>query len=111
MATGDPDDAVVVVGDFNTPPQAPSHRRFVDAGFVSLAGLAEHPAPTYQFYGIRLRCLDDIILSPDCRVRQHQVVELKPGNTYPSDHFGVLADIALSQDIDSHHPVDYIQTN
>ena len=97
IAAGDPTDAVLVMGDFNATPHAPSHRIFAEAGMDSLAARAAQssPAPTYQFYGIRLKCLDDIILSPDCRVRRHRVVDVKPGNTFPSDHFGFLADITL----------------
>ena len=70
-----------------------------------------HAAPTYQFYGIRLKCLDDIILSQDFRVRRHRIVDVKPGNTFPSDHFGILADITLTRGLDSRHPGHYIQTN
>ncbi len=69
------------------------------ADLTSVATLTGRPAgaSTYQFYGIRLKCLDGILLSRDFRVRQQRVVDVKPGNTFPSDHFQILADISLSE--------------
>ena len=49
--------------------------------------------PTYQFYGIRLRSLDEILVDRGWRVVQRRVLDVKPGNTFPSDHFGVLTDL------------------
>jgi endonuclease/exonuclease/phosphatase family metal-dependent hydrolase len=97
IALGDPTDAVLVVGDFNASPAAPSRRIFAAAALTSVAELAggSAPAPTYQFYGIRLKSLDDIFLSRDFQVRRHRVVDVKVGNTFPSDHFGILADVSL----------------
>jgi endonuclease/exonuclease/phosphatase family metal-dependent hydrolase len=97
VGSGDPSDAILIAGDFNATPEAPSRRLFEDAGLVSAAGLAGEPAgrPTYQFYGIPLRSLDGLYLGTGWRVLGYRVVDVKPGNTFPSDHFGVLADLGL----------------
>jgi endonuclease/exonuclease/phosphatase family metal-dependent hydrolase len=97
IASGDPSDALVVAGDFNAAPDAPSRQTFTAAGLRSVLELTGGKAPpsTYQFYGIRTKCIDDILLSGAWQVRSHRVVDAKPANTFPSDHFGVLADLAL----------------
>lgn len=90
-------DALLVVGDFNATPDSPSRRRFARAGFVSSAELAgeRRDPPTYHFYGVRLRNLDAILVGRGWRVVGHRILDVKPGNTFPSDHFGVMADLAL----------------
>jgi len=95
---GDPADAVLVTGDFNAGPAAPSRRLFTAAGLISTAELAGAApgAPTYQFYGIRLRNLDEILADRRWRVLDHRVLDVKPENTFPSDHFGVMADVILA---------------
>jgi endonuclease/exonuclease/phosphatase family metal-dependent hydrolase len=97
IAEGHPEDVVLVAGDFNASPDAPSRRLFAEAGLASVMGITGQSAaaPTYQFYGIRLKCLDGILVSQDIRVHRHRVVDVKPGNTFPSDHFGILADLLL----------------
>ena len=94
---GDPPDAVILAGDFNAVPSSASRRVFAAAGLTESAELAGHPAatPTYQWYGIRTRCLDGILLSSGWQVRHHHILDVKPGNTFPSDHFGVLADLTF----------------
>jgi endonuclease/exonuclease/phosphatase family metal-dependent hydrolase len=96
IARGDPADAVLVTGDFNAAAGAPSRRLFDEVGLASSAALGGESAarPTYQFYGIRLRSLDDILVNRGWSVRQHRVLDVKPGNTFPSDHFGVMADLS-----------------
>lgn len=99
IAAGDRTDGLIVAGDFNAPPGAPSRRLFADAGLADSAELDRRPAgtPTYQWYGIRLRCLDGILVGPGWQVRRHHILDVKPDNIYPSDHFGVLADLALGE--------------
>jgi endonuclease/exonuclease/phosphatase family metal-dependent hydrolase len=101
IARGDPTDAVLVAGDFNAPPGASSRQLFGESGLTSSAELAGAPSalPTYQFYGIRLRSLDEILLRNhrDWCVDQHRVLDVKPENTFPSDHFGVMADLRLRE--------------
>jgi endonuclease/exonuclease/phosphatase family metal-dependent hydrolase len=97
IAAGDRGDAVLLAGDFNATPASPTCRLFTGSGLANSADLAGKDAgsPTYHFYGIPLRCLDGIFVSPSWRVRRHLILDLKPQGTFPSDHFGVLADLAL----------------
>ena len=96
IGAGDPSDAVLVAGDFNAGRTPTSRRLFPEAGLVCGAQLAGQPAgqPTYQFYGIRLGCLDGLYLSRNWKLLDYRVVDVKPGNTFPSDHFGILADLS-----------------
>jgi endonuclease/exonuclease/phosphatase family metal-dependent hydrolase len=95
--SGDAADEVLLAGDFNAPPTSPSRGLFSEAGLSPAAESAGGPAgaPTYQFYGIRGRSLDEIYASRGWRSVGRWVVDAKPGNTFPSDHFGVLADLML----------------
>ncbi len=100
---GDPAEAVLVAGDFNAAPETQDRRLFEAVGFISTAECASAStvAPTYQFYGIRLRRLDDILVNRGWQVVNHQVVDAKPDNIFPSDHFGVMADLILENRGDS----------
>jgi endonuclease/exonuclease/phosphatase family metal-dependent hydrolase len=95
IAQGDPADGVVVTGDFNAPPGTPDRLLFGDAGLESSDALGGRVpgAATYQFYGIRLKSLDDVLVSRGWRVLARRVLDMKPGNTFPSDHFGVMVDL------------------
>jgi endonuclease/exonuclease/phosphatase family metal-dependent hydrolase len=99
VAAGERADAVLLTADFNAPPSAPSRRLFTEAGLADSAARAGKPAgvPTFQLYGIGLRCLDGILVDAHWVVRDHLVLRVKPGNTFPSDHFGLLADLALPE--------------
>jgi endonuclease/exonuclease/phosphatase family metal-dependent hydrolase len=99
IALGDPSDAVLVAGDFNAPSEAPSQRLFTEAGLVSSAKLVgkQTGSATYHFYGIRLRCLDAIFVNPSWRVYGHRLLDVKPDNMYPSDHFGIMVDLRLHE--------------
>lgn len=92
-------DEVLLAGDFNGAPSVPSRQRFSRSGLVPTAKSAGDPEdiPTYQFYGIRWRILDEIYASAGLRVVSRRVVDAKPGNTFPSDHFGVLADVTFKR--------------
>jgi endonuclease/exonuclease/phosphatase family metal-dependent hydrolase len=94
IQAGDPSDAILLAGDFNANPAAPSRRLFAEAGLRETAALAVRDAErTYHLSGWRLRCLDGILVSPGWRLHQYAVVNVKPGGVFPSDHFGVLADL------------------
>jgi endonuclease/exonuclease/phosphatase family metal-dependent hydrolase len=99
LAAVDPADAIVLAGDFNAAPAARSRREFEGAGLVSSAALMGKPAgtPTYQFYGIRLNSFDEILVDRRWLVVEHRVLDVKPRNTFPSDHFGVMADLILRE--------------
>jgi endonuclease/exonuclease/phosphatase family metal-dependent hydrolase len=96
---GDPSDAVFITGDFNAPPDTQDRRLLEAVGFVSSAQVSGVSASssTYQFYGIRLRRLDDILVDRSWRVVNQFVIDAKPGNTFPSDHFGVMADLVMKE--------------
>jgi endonuclease/exonuclease/phosphatase family metal-dependent hydrolase len=97
VGSGNSSDAILVAGDFNAAPDATCRRLFSAAGLESGAELAREPVtkPTYQLYGIRLGSLDGLYLSRGWRLQQYRIVDVKPGNTFPSDHFGVLADLGM----------------
>ena len=96
---GDPSDAVLITGDFNAPPDTQDRRLLEAVGFLStdqVSGVSAS-SPTYQFYGIRLRRLDDILIDRSWRIVNHYVIDAKPENTFPSDHFGVMADLVVKE--------------
>jgi endonuclease/exonuclease/phosphatase family metal-dependent hydrolase len=99
VAAGDRADAVLLTADFNASPAVPSRRLFSEAGLADSAERAGIPAgkPTFQLYGIGLWCLDGILVDQHWRVHQHFILQSKPKNTFPSDHFAVLADLALRE--------------
>jgi endonuclease/exonuclease/phosphatase family metal-dependent hydrolase len=94
---GDPTDAVLVAADFNAPPTTRDRRFFEAPGLFSSERFARvaPDSPTYHFYGIRLRRLDDILVDQRWRVVNQYVIDAKPENTFPSDHFGVMADLVI----------------
>src|SRR5262249_51797188 len=98
VAAGEPSDLVVVTADFNAPPSAVCRRRFTEAGLADSAALAgERPGRrTFHLYGIPLRSLDGILVGPGGKVDRHRCLDVKPGNVFPSDHFGLLADLVLA---------------
>jgi endonuclease/exonuclease/phosphatase family metal-dependent hydrolase len=96
MAAGDAADAVILAGDFNAAPSSASRQLFAAKGLTESAKLAGQPyQPTYQWYGIRTRCLDGILLNSGWQLRQDHILDVKPGGVFPSDHFGVLVDVTL----------------
>jgi endonuclease/exonuclease/phosphatase family metal-dependent hydrolase len=98
LAAGDARDAVLLTGDFNATPAAPSRRLFLQAGLADSAVRAGQPAgqPTFHLYGIGLWCIDGILVDSYWRVAHRQILDVKPGNVFPSDHFALLADLALA---------------
>ena len=74
----------------------------VDA-YLSKPGLtdtAEKGKPTFHFfYGIALQSIDGILVDQHWRVHNHLVLDMKPDNMYPSDHFGLMADLAISEHV------------
>jgi len=99
VAAGDQADAVLLTADFNASPKVPSRRLFPEAGLLDSAQLAGHTTgrPTFHLYGIGLWCLDGILVDAHWRVHDHRVWNAKPRNPFPSDHFAVLADLALHE--------------
>jgi endonuclease/exonuclease/phosphatase family metal-dependent hydrolase len=99
VAAGDPADAVVLTADFNAGPAAPSRQLFGKVGLTDSAERAGKSTgqPTFQLYGIGVSCLDGVLVDRHWRVHQHLILNVKPRNTFPSDHFAVLADLALRE--------------
>jgi endonuclease/exonuclease/phosphatase family metal-dependent hydrolase len=98
IAARDPADAVLLTADFNASPAIPSRRLFIEAGLADSADKAGQRAtkPTFHFfYGIGLWCIDGILVDEHWRVHNHLILDAKPKNTFPSDHFGLLADLEL----------------
>jgi endonuclease/exonuclease/phosphatase family metal-dependent hydrolase len=96
---GDPADAVLLTADFNASASAPSRRQFIESGLADSAELAGTPIgkPTFHMgYGIGLWCIDGILVDQHWSVHNHQILKVKPKNTFPSDHFALLADLALA---------------
>jgi endonuclease/exonuclease/phosphatase family metal-dependent hydrolase len=89
----------VLTADFNASPAVPSRRLFVEAGLADSAERAGKPGgrATFHLYGIGLWCIDGILVDRHWRVRNHLVLDVKPNNTFPSDHFAVLADLELPE--------------
>jgi endonuclease/exonuclease/phosphatase family metal-dependent hydrolase len=95
IVAGDHDDAVLLTADFNAGPTRPSRRLFTDAGLADSAALAGKPVdrPSFQLYGIGVSCLDGVLVDRHWRVYEHRILDVKPKNRFPSDHFGIMADI------------------
>jgi endonuclease/exonuclease/phosphatase family metal-dependent hydrolase len=100
IAAGDPADAVLLTADFNAAPDVPSRKLFLQSGLADSAARAGKPVgrPTFHFgYGIGCRSIDAILVDAKWKVPHHCVVDVKPNNTFPSDHYGVLADLAFKE--------------
>jgi endonuclease/exonuclease/phosphatase family metal-dependent hydrolase len=97
IATGDSADAVILASDFNASPSAGCRQIIDQGGLVPSSNLLGRLGgqATYQFYGIRTFSFDEILLSGDWRILNRQILDVKPDNTFPSDHFGVMADVML----------------
>ncbi len=95
VAAGDPSDAVVLTADFNATPSAASRRLFAEAGLEDVAPSA---LKTLHLYGVPLRCIDGILVGKGVKVERHLRLTVKPGGLYPSDHFGLLADLSLASE-------------
>jgi endonuclease/exonuclease/phosphatase family metal-dependent hydrolase len=97
IAADDQADAVLLTADFNASPSSPSRRLFSQRGLMDSAERAGKPVgkATFQLYGIGLSCIDGILVDHQWHVDNFLLLDVKPLNTFPSDHFAILADIAL----------------
>jgi endonuclease/exonuclease/phosphatase family metal-dependent hydrolase len=91
MAAGDAADAILLTADFNASPSAPSRRLFV-ADNTGLRDTGDG-VRTFQLYGIGVSRLDGILVNARLRVCDHRILDMKPNRTFPSDHFGLMADL------------------
>jgi endonuclease/exonuclease/phosphatase family metal-dependent hydrolase len=101
VTAGDRADAVLLTADFNATPSVPSRQLFtgIETGLTDSAERAGKPVgnPTFQLYGIGLWCIDGILIDSKWVVHDHRILDVKPKNTFPSDHFALLADLALPE--------------
>ena len=79
-------------GDFNAPHRWPALQVLEGAGFTNAETSG---ALTYHVRGKGVRCLDHILTDSKWRVAGGGVLKDKGGSVYPSDHFGLWADLAL----------------
>lgn len=95
----------VVTGDFNCPPGSAAHRALLDAGLADSYTALHGDAPALTFHGFQGRgfapqpydTLDriDWVLVRGLRPLAHSVIEDAEPPLYPSDHYPVLAELAL----------------
>lgn len=102
-------DASLIVGDFNTPPHEPAYTVMHDAGYESAFRVANGAEPKVTWpSGIQAdtmdvdgdpNCLDYIWLAGQIRARSVYLAANNPPaddpSIYPSDHFAIVAEIAL----------------
>lgn len=97
-ANGEP---MLLVGDFNSIPRRFVHRHLTeDAGFQDSFHLARERSHRFGgsfhgFTGRGLMRLDWILCRPRWEVHRHVTVRDRPNGVHPSDHFPVLAELAL----------------
>ncbi|MCD4780351.1 MAG: endonuclease/exonuclease/phosphatase family protein [Candidatus Omnitrophica bacterium] len=87
----------VLLGDLNMPAQWPAFRSLKDAGLQSVDTKG---ALTYHIYGKGIRCLDHILYSKNWYVLNGGLIKQKVDDRYPSDHWGLWAELTLKK----YHP-------
>lgn len=104
-------DAMVVAGDFNTPPHEPAYAAMVDEGFRSAMFEANGSEPGVTWpSGIQAptmdtdgppACLDYLWLQGDVRAVNATLAANEPSpvdpTLYPSDHFALVADVEVGR--------------
>jgi endonuclease/exonuclease/phosphatase family metal-dependent hydrolase len=82
----------IVVGDFNAPHGWPALRILEAAGYTNAESSC---ALTYHMKGKGIRCLDHILTDANWHVARGGILKEKGGEVFPSDHFGLWAELAL----------------
>jgi endonuclease/exonuclease/phosphatase family metal-dependent hydrolase len=95
----------VVTGDFNCSPDSTAHRALLAAGLADTYSAVHGAAPVMTFHGFRgadyepksfdARDRIDWILADGLRAVSHTIVLDAEPPLYPSDHYPVLAELAL----------------
>ena len=107
-AITEPDEPIVLTGDFNAVEGEPGYEPLVDpaAGERTLENAIDRS--TYGHHGPKTsvtdfeylvpnRKIDHVFVSPEVDVRQHGVcTDLRTDDAYPSDHFPVLAELSVA---------------
>ncbi|MEJ2503362.1 MAG: endonuclease/exonuclease/phosphatase family protein [Gemmatimonadota bacterium] len=97
------DDPVVVMGDFNAGESNPAFRALVDDPDAALRDSFRevHPdaSPVGTFHGFSGDPggdkIDAVLVSPEWRVLDAEIVRTRSGDRYPSDHFPVTGTVRL----------------
>jgi len=88
---------LLLLGDFNCGPGSAPWKTFEDAGLVSTGAIAKNKkgSKTYHVAGVALSCIDGIFVKGLESVNEHRVLDSRFEKVYPSDHFGIAAEIVL----------------
>jgi endonuclease/exonuclease/phosphatase family metal-dependent hydrolase len=94
------DKPIILVGDFNEPPDAPVYRQFIgeDSPLIdtwrALHPTAADPPTQHHFNGEpRGSRIDWILATPPFSVKAVKIITHNQGGRYPSDHFPYLAEV------------------
>lgn len=84
----------VLAGDFNALPGSTPHATLARAGWTDAAG-AGAEGTFHGFTGTALARIDWVLAPRGARALAHRVLTARPRGKWPSDHFPVVADLAL----------------
>ena len=94
----------ILMGDFNTDPNSRSIHALIDNGFdhpnVRLKSVAEGiKGGTFHFFkgGMGKRRIDYIFASEEFHTLSTEIIRRSYDNEYPSDHYPIIATLALSE--------------
>ena len=87
----------VLTGDFNCGPDSEPWRLLERQGLHSAETAAGGGGHSHTFHrqGRADKCIDAIFVSSEWRVAAFDLLDRKGGGVWPSDHFGLLAELAL----------------
>ncbi|HEY9715391.1 MAG TPA: endonuclease/exonuclease/phosphatase family protein, partial [Chroococcales cyanobacterium] len=89
-------EAIILAGDFNCGPRSVPWKMFHDSGLRNAQVALGQPLQNTQCaFGIPMFCLDGIFVSRDLNVLNCRVLDQSVQGIYPSDHFGILAEIDM----------------
>ncbi len=81
----------ILTGDLNSGPSSWVWREIYAAGFQHIP----NPQPTSLLSGIPPLCIDAVFISAGWTTRRYERLMDHQGRLYPSDHFGVVAEIDM----------------
>ncbi len=91
---------VILVGDFNEPPEAPVHQLLLAANsnltdtWRVFHPVGDDPTTQHDFTGKgRGSRIDWILVTPPFQTRKVEIITYNRGGRYPSDHFPYLAEV------------------
>lgn len=101
------DEAVVLMGDLNSPTGSPAYAAITSDGTMALhdtlaAGRTPHFGPLGTFNAFRIEQneahpIDHIFVSDGVNVLRHATLTQQTGGKLPSDHYPVLADLCIGK--------------